>query len=264
MYGRPTGAGTSLVSYRAWRGHRSGVRDAGGCRAVIDLGSKTWATVRAQLLPAGYPPAICPRRLATAGRVRRLQKSLYVVADPVRDTPPIAIADAIFAELDHYVTTDAALMVQGLIDQPVPVITVVLTVPGRRSVRQNGASVHPVTLAGRTFSASQTFETTTEGFRLRLATREQAVVDALAEPRWMTHFSLLPEILRSFDESEIARTAERAIERSGAAAQSLAFLLEDAGREIPTPLAAVKPKSTVDLVPRHRHGVFSTRWRVYG
>ena len=148
MYGRPTGAGTSLVSYRAWRGHRSGVRDAGGCRAVIDLGSKTWATVRAQLLPAGYPPAICPRRLATAGRVRRLQKSLYVVADPVRDTPPIAIADAIFAELDHYVTTDAALMVQGLIDQPVPVITVVLSVRRLPVVSVTGWFGAPGLLAG--------------------------------------------------------------------------------------------------------------------
>ena len=231
---------------------------------VIDLSSKTWETIRAQLLPAGYAPPVCLRRLSAAGRVRRLQKGMYVVVDPVREAPPVAVADGIFAEVDHYVTTDAALMVQRLIDQPVPVITVVLTTPGRRSIHLPGATVRPATLATQTFSASESFETTTDGFRVRLATREQAVVDALAEPRWMTHSSLLPEILRTFDEQEVSRTAERAIQRSNAAAQRLGYLLEDAGREIPAPLTALKFRSAVDLVPRHRHGLFSTRWRVYG
>ncbi len=231
---------------------------------VIDLSSKVWQDAREELLPSGYAPAVCLRRLEKAGRVRRLGRGLYVVVDPVRETPPAAIASALFREADHYVTTDAALTLDGLIDQPLPAITVVLPTVRHRQIALGHTVVRAVALAPGKFAKADTYETTTEGFRVRLATREQAVTDALAEPHWMTHASLLPEVLAAFSEDELERTARGALARSTAAAQRLGYLIEDAGAPVPPSLVKLQPKSAVELRPHQRHGTFSTRWRVYG
>jgi predicted transcriptional regulator of viral defense system len=231
--------------------------------AVLDVRSRTWTTARAQLLPPGYTTATCLHRLAAAGRIRRLKRGLYIVVDTVRETPPVAIASGIFAELDHYVTTDAALTVHGLIDQPLPTITVVLPTV-RRPIQLGRSVVRPVSLAADRFAQADAYSTTVDGFAVRLASREQAVVDAVAEPGWMIHGTLLPEILAAFDDGELARAAERALDRTTAAAQRLGYLLDEAGREPPPTLAALRPTFAVNLRPGHHRGPYSTRWRVYG
>jgi len=232
--------------------------------AVIDLRSVTWERARARLLPPGYGPDVCLRRLAAAGRVRRLKKGAYLVVDPVRETPSIAIASGLFAETPHYVTTDTALAFHGLVDQPSPTITVVLGKRGR-PVSIAGATVRPVALAPRWLQDADAYETTIEGFSIRVASREQAVVDAIAEPAWMTHGSLLPEVLAAFSDAELARTADRAMARSTAAAQRLGYLVEDAGRELPLALASLRPVRAVRLRPgRAPSAPYSTRWRVHG
>jgi hypothetical protein len=80
----------------------------------------------------------------------------------------------------------------------------------------------------------------------------------------MIHGTLLPEILAVFDDDELAKTAERALDRSTAAAQRLGYFLDEAGRESPPALAALRPTFAVNLRPGHRRGPYSTRWRVYG
>lgn len=52
----------------------------------------------ALLLPRGYTAATCLHRLTAAGRVRH--RSLNVVVDAVRETPPVAIASGIFADVN--------------------------------------------------------------------------------------------------------------------------------------------------------------------
>ena len=204
------------------------------------------------------------RRLAAAGRLRRLKKGAFVVVDPVRETPSIAIASGLYLETTHYVTTDAALAFHGLLDQPVPIITVVLA----RRARPLGigdATVRAVALASRWLKGADAYETTVEGFAVRVAGREQAVVDALAEPAWMIHGSLLPEILAAFSDVELARTADRALARSTAAAQRLGYLQEETGRALPPALASLRPVRAVRLRPgRASPGPYSSRWRVYG
>lgn len=232
---------------------------------VIDLQSAAWTTARTEVLPAGYAASVCLRRLMVAGRVRRLQRGLYEILDPVRATPPIAIASAVVRDLDHYITTDAALVAHGLIDQPLPIITVVLSTVRHRSIALGASSIRPVKLRPDSLAKTRRYETTIEGFRVVLATREQAVVDALAEPRWITHGSLLPEVLSTFDADELDETARGALSRSGATAQRLGYLLEDTGQSLPEALARFWPtKEAVELRPGLRHGPFSTRWRVYG
>lgn len=231
---------------------------------VIGLRTHAWQQVRSELLPGGYAPSICLRRLQNAGRVRRVAQGLYVVIDPVRETPPTAIASGIFAEAEHYITTDAAFVSHGLIDQPVPEITIVLKTVRHRPLELSRTRVRGVALAPKEFEKADFYETTIDGFRVVLATREQAVVDALAEPRWMTHSTLLPEVLAALDDDELERTARRALARSTAAAQRLGYLLDEAGRPPAASLLALRPRSVVDLRPRHRTGTFSTRWRVYG
>jgi len=231
--------------------------------AVLDVRSQAWTTARADLLPPGYTTATCLQRLAAAGRIRRLKRGLYVVVDAVRETPSIAIASGIFAEIDHYVTTDAALTVHGLIDQPVPTITVVLPTV-RRPIQLGRSVVRPVSLAAARFAKVDAYPTTVDGFAVRLASREQAVVDAVAEPGWMIHGTLLPEVLAAFSDDELATAAEGALDRSTAAAQRLGYLLDEAGREPPLALAALRPTFAVDLRPGHPRGPYSTRWRVYG
>jgi len=106
--------------------------------------------------------------------------------------------------------------------------------------------------------------TTTDGFPLHVASREQAVTDALAEPAWMIDGSLLGEIVAALSDDELERTATRAIARSTAAAQRLGYLIEDASRKLPTALVSVRPVRSVQLRPGKAKGPYSTRWRVYG
>lgn len=232
--------------------------------AVLDLRSAAWERARPGLLSPGYMPDVCIRRLVAAGRLRRLKKGAYVVVDPVRETPSIAIASGLYAETLHYVTTDAALTFHGLLDQPIPTITVVLGKRGR-PVAIGGATVIPVSLGSRWLDAADAYETTVEGFAVRVAAREQAVVDALAEPAWMTHGSLLPEVLAALSGAELTRTADRALQRSIAAAQRMGYLLEDTGRKLPAALSALRPVRAVRLRPgRASSAPYSSRWRVYG
>ena|SRR5487761_14097 len=232
--------------------------------AVVDLGSATWRKARAEVVPAGYAPDECLRRLAKAGRVRRIGRGLYLVLDPVRETPAIAIASALFAGEPHYVTTDSALAFHGAIDQPIRQIVLVLS-RTRRPIDVGPALVRPVKLRSDLLTAADAYDTTTEGFKIRVATREQAVVDALAEPAWMVHGDLLVEVLGSFADDEIERTAVAALARSIAAAQRLGYLLEDANHSVPDSLASLRPIRAVRLRPGQKtKGPYSTRWRVYG
>ena len=232
--------------------------------AILDLRSAAWERARPGLLLPGYEPHVCMRRLAAVGRLRRLRKGAYLVVDPVRETPLIAVASGLFAETPHYVTTDAALVFHSLVDQPVATITVVLGKRGR-PVSIGDVTVHPVALAHRWLQDADAYATTIEGFSIRVASREQAVVDALAEPGWITHGSLLPEVLAVFSDAEIARTAERAQARSTAAAQRLGYLVEETGRDLPPALVSLRPIRAVRLRPGRRSSApYSTRWRVYG
>lgn len=232
--------------------------------AVLDLRSEAWRRARPGLLPPGYEPDVCMRRLVAAGRLRRVRRGAYVVVDPVRETAPIAIASGLFAEDRHYVTTDAALAFHGLIDQPIAAITVVV---GRRArpVDIGAARVRPVAVAARWLDEADAFATTIDGFPIRVASREQAATDALAEPAWMSHGSLLGEILAGLSADELERTATRAADRTTAAAQRLGYLVEGAGLRVPDALAGLRPVRSVRLRPgRAASGPYSTRWRVYG
>jgi len=233
--------------------------------AVIDLSGPSWQEARQECgISPGVTQAICLRRLVDAGRLRRLRRNLYVVVDPAREAPPPAVADGAFAGTEHYVTTDAALAFDGLIDQPIPIITVVVPRRNLRGTAVGGSTIRPVDMAPAAFAAADRYATTTDGFTVTIATRVQAVLDALAEPKWMSHASLLPEILAAFEPESVRALAEAALARSRAAAQRLGHLLEDAGQEVPEPLARFVPRSTVELRPGHRSGIFSTRWRVHG
>ncbi|MES2211098.1 MAG: type IV toxin-antitoxin system AbiEi family antitoxin [Chloroflexota bacterium] len=232
--------------------------------AVLDLGSDQWRRARPGLLSPGYEPDVCMRRLAEAGRLRRVRRGVYVVVDPVRETAPIAIASALYAGDRYYVTTDAALSYHGLIDQPISTITVVLA-RRARPVDIGPAIVRPVTLAERRLIEADAFATTIDGFPIRVATREQAVTDALAEPAWMSQGSLLGEVVATLSEDELERTTTQTIGRTTAAAQRLGYLVEDAGRQLPNALASVHPVRSVRLRPGSTaRGPYSSRWRVYG
>lgn len=232
--------------------------------AVVDLRSHAWRRAQAEVVPPGYAPDECARRLVKAGRLRRVGRGLYVVVDPVRETPSIAIASALFADRSHYLTTDAALGFHGLIDQPISTITVVLD-GSRRPIDIGPAVVRPVTLGIQRFAAADAYATTEEGFSIRLATRQQAVVDALAQPAWMIHGDLLAEVLAALTDDELDRTAKGALARSTAAGQRLGYLLEEAGRPPSKQLAELRPLRSVRLRPGdRRRGPYSTRWRVYG
>jgi predicted transcriptional regulator of viral defense system len=233
--------------------------------AVVDLGSASFRRAWSEAVPAGYRPGICLSRLVAAGRVRRISRGLYVVTDPVREIPAIAIASGAFREVPHYVTTDAALAHHGLIDQPIREISVVLPRVRRPIQIDQMTVIRPVTLDKRRVHAAVAYETTVEGFAIRIATREQAVADALAEPRWMLHGDLLPEVLAGFTDEEVVRTTKVVLGRTIAAAQRLGYLLEDAGRPLPSALAGLRPVRAVHLRPQKRaRGPYSTRWRVYG
>jgi predicted transcriptional regulator of viral defense system len=233
--------------------------------AVLDVRTAVFRRALGQVVPPGYDADVCLRRLAAAGRIRRIRGGLYVVNDPVRETPPIAIASGVFSEVSHYVTTDAALAFHGLIGQPISMITVVQS-RGRRPFRIDAAiEIRPVTIPEARIHATDAYETTIEGFTIRVASRDQAVVDALVEPHWMVHGDLLAEVLAAFSDADVARTADGVLRRTTAAAQRLGYLLEEAGRPLPAALAEVRPVRAVRLRPQKRsRGPYSTRWRVYG
>lgn len=232
--------------------------------AVVDLRSTSWRRAQAEVVPPGYAPDECMRRLVRAGRLRRVGRGFYVVIDPVRETPAIAIASGLFADTRHYVTTDAALAFHDLIDQPIPTIRVVLP-RIRRSIDIGPAVVRPVTVRPERLEVTDAYATTVDGFPIRVASREQAMVDALAEPGWMVNGDLLAEVLAAFTGAEVERTAAGALARSMAAGQRLGYLLEEAGRQPPSSLAELRPVRTVRLQPgRTERGPYSTRWRVYG
>jgi predicted transcriptional regulator of viral defense system len=233
--------------------------------AVINLAAQSWQEARQQLAVApGVAQAVCLRRLADHGTLRHVRRGLYVVVDPAREAPQAAIASGAFSHVAHYITTDQALAIHGLIDQPIPVITVATTARRLDPIGLGVTVIRPVEMADHDFKAADQYATTIEGFKVFLASRTQAVVDALAQPHWMTHFSLLPEILRSFDSRELAELAAAALGRSQAAAQRLAYLLEDAGQPIPDRLVDFVPLNVADLIPGRRRAPFSTRWRIYG
>lgn len=233
--------------------------------AVLDVRSAAFRRARDEGLPGNYHADVCLRRLARAGKIRRIRGGLYVVRDPVRETPPIAVASGVFAEVPHYVTTDAALAHHGLIDQPISTITVVLSRARRRFELDSATTIRPVTVDDARLRAADAYETMIEGYSIRVASREQAVVDALAEPNWMIHGDLLPEILAAFTDAEVARTASGALDRTTAAAQRLGYLLEEAGRPLPTHLSELRPVRAVRLRPQKQaRGPYSSRWRVYG
>ena len=233
--------------------------------AVLDARSAAFRRAWDEVVPSGYEADVCLRRLVAKGRIRRISRGLYVVIDPVRETPVIAIASGVFSEVLHYVTTDAALAHHGLIDQPIATITVVLP-RVRRPINVDQVTViRPVTLDEPRIRAADAYDTTIEGFAVRVASREQAVVDAVAEPRWMVHGDLLPEILRAFSDDEVGRTAAGVLGRTTAAAQRLGYLLEEAARPLPPLLADLRPLRAVRLRPQKQaRGPYSSRWRVYG
>lgn len=232
---------------------------------VVDLRSGAWRRARREVIPRGYEPDQCVRRLAKSGRLRRVARGIYLVVDPIREIPPIAVASALFSESRHYITTDAALAFEGVVDQPVRVITVVLARP-RRQLDIGQATVRPVTVSDRLLGQAQHFASSADGFKLQMATRVQAIVDALAEPRWMVYFDLLPEVLGTLQPQDLEDVAARAKSRSMAAAQRLGYLLEGmAGDSLPRGLLTLRPIRSVHLNPsRKRRGLYSTRWRVYG
>jgi predicted transcriptional regulator of viral defense system len=163
------------------------------------------------------------------------------------------------------VTTDAALAQHGLIDQTIQTITVVLARARRRFELDSATTIRPVTVDETRLRTADAYETTVEGFIVRVASPEQAIVDALAEPNWIVHGDLLAEVLAALTEAEVARTASGSLGRTTAAAQRLGYLLEDAGRPLPASLAELRPVRAVRLRPqKHARGPYSSRWRVYG
>lgn len=233
--------------------------------AVLDVRSASFQRARDQVMPTGYDPNVCLRRLVRAGRIRRIHTGLYVVRDPARETPPLAVASGVFAEIPHYITTDAALAYHGLIDQPIMMIAVVISRIRRPFAIDPATTLKPVTLSESRIREADAYQTTVDGLSIRIASREQAVVDALAEPRWMTYGDLLPEVLAAFSDDELERTAGVTLGRTTAAAQRLGYLLEEAQRPPPSALADLRPVRAVKLRPQIRaRGPYSTRWRVYG
>lgn len=233
--------------------------------AVLDIRSAEFRRAWGEVVPSGYTVSTCLHRLVAGGRLRRIARGIYLVVDTVRETPVAAIASGVFSQVPHYLTTDGALAQHGLLDQPVTTLTVVLS-HMRRPIQLDFVTViRPVTLDERRLSTADAYGSTVEGFAVRLASREQAVLDALAEPHWMVYGDLLPEILRAFSDDELARTATGALGRTVAAAQRLGYLLEEAGRLAPPALAELRPVRAVRLRPQKpTRGPYSSRWRVYG
>ena len=233
--------------------------------AVVNLHSREWALAQDAVgLRGGVTLEKCLGRMVETGMLRHVRRGLYVVVDPAREAPPAAVASGAFAHMDHYVTTDAALAIHRLVDQPIPVITVIVPRTRPASFRFGATLVRASEMPRDRFDAADHYAMTLEGFVVRLASRVLAVADALEDPRRMTHLSLLPEILPALEADEVELLAVAALARSRAAAQRLGYLLDDAGVSIPAVLTTLAPTSVADLRPGHRSGAFSTRWRVHG
>jgi predicted transcriptional regulator of viral defense system len=172
------------------------------------------------------------------------------------------VADAIFRDAVHYITTDAALEAEGLIDQPVPVITVVVR-KKTKPVKVGRATVRAVWMAESRLAEAGFNTTSREGYEVSLATPAQALVDGLAQPEWMTHRTLLPEVLVQLPPRDVETAADAALLRSKAAAARLGYLIEEARLPVPRALETFAPVSRTELTPGRR-GPYSTRWRVYG
>jgi len=233
--------------------------------AVVDVAGPDWQQAREAVgLGRGVTQAQCLARMVDQGLLRRARRGLYVVVDPAREAPAVAIASGAYANAEHYVTTDAALAIHGLIDQPIPTITVIMPRPAPTPFQLGKTLVKVSRVSDAHFRRADHYRTTLDGFRTDLASRVQAVLDALDDPRRMTHRSLLPEVLRLFDSAELERLAAAALQTSQASAQRLGYLIEDAGAQTPSALDDLRPSSVVSLNPGGSWGVFSTRWRVRG
>jgi predicted transcriptional regulator of viral defense system len=202
--------------------------------------------------------------MVETGLLRRVRRGLYVVVDPAREAPAAAIASGAYAHIEHYITTDAALAIHGLVDQPIPTITVMMPRPAPTPFHLGKTPIRCSRISDAQFRRAGHYRTTLDGFRVDVASRVQAVLDAIEDPRRMAHYSLMPEVLRSLDADEVARLASAALRTSQAAAQRLGYLLEDAGTEPSEVLADFHPSSVVILEPGRPWSVFSTRWRVRG
>lgn len=232
---------------------------------VIDLASHDWQQSRdAAGLNPGITQAKCIARMVDTGLLQRVRRGLYVVVDPAREAPAAAIASGAYGHVEHYVTTDAALAIHGLIDQPIPTITVIVPRPAPTPFRLGTTLVRCSRMSDAQFRRADHYRTTLDGYRVDVGSRVQAVLDALDDPRRMTHYSLLSEVLRSLDAEEVAQLARAALQTSQAAAQRLGYLLEDAEAEPPQTLVDFHPSSVVNLKPGRPWSVFSTRWRVRG
>jgi hypothetical protein len=202
---------------------------------VLDVSTETWRMVRRDILPKGYSRDTCTRRLVAAKRLRPVVRGRFLVLDPVREVPAIAIASGLFAERAHYVTTDAVFEFHRLIDQPVPEIIVAMPESHRR-IDIGGATVRPVTVAAARFATADVVHTTMRdgGYRLALASVEQAIADAVTHPRWSMHYSLLPEILARPREYDLGALVQIVGARGQAASLRLNDLLHEAGIDVPT------------------------------
>jgi len=232
---------------------------------VVDLASDDWREAReAVSLTPGITQAKCLARMVETGLLRRVRRGLYVVIDPAREAPAAAIASSAYWHIEHYITTDAALAFHGLIDQPLPTITVTVPRPAPTPFRLGKTLIRCSRMSDAQFRRADHYRTALDGFRVDVASRVQAVLDAIDDPRRMTHYSLLPEVLRSLDADEVTQLALNALQTSQAAAQRLGYLLEDAGTEPSGVLVDFRPSSVVSLEPGRPWSVFSTRWRVRG
>ena len=192
------------------------------------MSTEAWREAREAVgLAPGITQAKCLSRMVDSGLLRRVRRGLYVVVDPAREAPVAAIASGAYAHIEHYVTTDAALAIHGLIDQPIPTMTVMVFRPAPTLFRVGKTLVRCSRMSEEQFRRADHYRTTLDGFRVDVASHRH-VLDAFDDPRRMTHSSLLSEVLRSLDADEIERLARAALQTSQAAAQRLGYLLEDA------------------------------------
>ncbi len=232
--------------------------------AVLDTKSEYWRSLVSQDdASPGVDAWMVIRRMAHAGLLQPVKRGVYAVVDPVRATPAIAVASGVYGSREHYITTDAALAFHRLMDQPVPVIRAAVPTGGALATfKAGGAKVEALIVVARKFGAADWYETRIDGFPVKVASRVQAVVDAVDHPKRMTHFSLLPEVLRSLRQDEVEEAGTRALGASSAAAQRLGFLLDEGGVPVPSALLQLHPTFTVSLLPQSRRGTFSARWRI--
>lgn len=236
-------------------------------RVVIDLHSPMWREYLAEAQTSAEAAAEHVERASTAGRLRRLKRGLYVIAEEARPADTVAIASQIFDPQPNYVTTDGALRHHGITEQPVMTYRVVVPSDTRRlrtGIRIDHLTIRPVNIARARLEASAFASTLTAASnRAEIAEPEQALADGLAYPRWMDLFDLLPEFLANIGARRLERTVDRTIERSQAAAQRLGFALDQIGIPVPERLARVPHAKGVQYDPRRPSTSFSTRWSIW-